>query len=168
MPGLRDRLKAGTDSIAGFEGAAQERYREAVLLRRLGRNYAAIYICGYAIEMWLKAAFFWNENVCHHTAPITVSDRDRAWRMRASARVTFGQNHHDLSVWARLLTYVRAATGILSPFPPQLKLEIERVADAARKHWDPELRYRHIEIMPGETRTVFKAASWLRRHYNAL
>src|SRR5437899_1926081 len=56
MP-LLNRLPSN-HTIREFRIAAALRYREATHLATAGDRLAAIYLCGYAAEMLLKAAYF--------------------------------------------------------------------------------------------------------------
>lgn len=110
MPGLLTRLHPH-DSIAQFELAAKERFAEASLLYYGRRRYAAIYFYGYAVEMWLKAAYFHNEGIIANVGdPLTDIDRNRAWAQRAAAGAPVRRTtQHDVEVWAYLLIYIRQA-----------------------------------------------------------
>jgi hypothetical protein len=53
---LIDRI--GFDTIEKLEAAAPARLAEAIVLQTAGHHLAAIYLCGYAAEMWLGSAYF--------------------------------------------------------------------------------------------------------------
>ncbi len=170
MPSVYARILAGQDCISGFEVAAERRYQEAKVLLRREHRYAAIYLLGYAIEMWLKAAYYRNEGMRTHSAPILHDDMHDAWKNRNAAGIatTAKKNLHDLAGWARLLTYIRSAAGLRPPYVPAMKLVIKKMADAVRQHWDPAMRYRHMRLLSGELKTVLDAATWFRNNYNGL
>lgn len=159
---------AGHDSIGGFEAAAERRYSEARALLRQQRLYAAIYLFGYAIEMWMKAAYFRNEGTKLAADPISLSDLHHAWQHQAAAGITTGKNLHDFAGWAHLLIYIRGAAGLVPPYTPAMRIMIQNMADAARQHWDPAMRYRHLRLLPGEANVVARAAAWFKMNYNAL
>src|SRR5258708_27457400 len=144
MPGLLSRLDPH-DSIVQFELAAVQRFEEATLLYYGSRQYAAIYLYGYAVEMWLKAAYFHNEGIIGNlSGPVTRVDRDRAWAQRSAAGAPAGAaNQHDVEVWARLLIYVRRTAGIHPPYIPLIESTLLRYTAMLRHHWDVDIRSQH-------------------------
>ena len=70
------------DTIASFERAAAARFRDATILRRADRRLAAIYLYGYSVEMWIKAASF--RSLFHATGRPIDTRLDRAERKLAT------------------------------------------------------------------------------------
>src|SRR5258706_8284928 len=169
MPGVLSRLSTD-DSISQFEAAAQQRFEEATLLLYGSRSYAAIYLYGYSIEMWLKAAYFHNEGIIANvTSPIMTADRDRAWRQRTASGAPARQtNKHDLEIWAHLLIYIRRTAGIHPPYVPLLENTLLSYTRGLRDHWNVEMRYQHASVLPVEVKSVRIAAEWVMMNYLSL
>ena len=53
---LRIRLEAAPETVQDFELASEQKYWEGIELMTAGHRAAGIYLAGYAVEMWLKAA----------------------------------------------------------------------------------------------------------------
>lgn len=158
------------DSIVQLETAARERFEEACLLRLARRPFIAIYLFGYAIEMWLKAAYFHNEGICGVSDPLRQADRDRAWRQRQAAgflRATV--NQHDLDAWAHLLVFIRRVKGFHAPYAPTVEGAIRSNAATAYTHWNVEMRYQHISpVLASEVDEMLENAAWFSAHYSSL
>lgn len=126
MVSLVDRLgEFDNDSIAGFERAAAQRYRDAEVLRRANRRLSAIYLYGYAVEMWLKAAYF---RVTFAHDGLDSKTQIDALRRRAAENewIVLGLpkklGPHDIAGWAHLLVKKRLDIG--APHTQQLANEI--------------------------------------------
>lgn len=161
---LADHL--APDSISRLERAAQRRFEEADILSSTRRHLAAIYLYGYVVEMCLTAAVFRNAGFPRH-API---DRDTRQRRMAQARQlgVMSSDAHPLSGWARFLLWQRSARSV----PKNAVLELLRSsvskAEAAYRHWRPELRYKLADVTPEQVREVRQAAAWFLEHQNRL
>jgi hypothetical protein len=160
------------DSIAQFELAARQRYEEASLLYFGRRPYASIYLYGYAIEMWLKAAYFHNEGVIAQvTDAIGRADRDRAWAQRAAANspTAPGTNQHNLVAWGYLLIYIRRTAGIHPPYIPLIESTLQNYTATAYDHWNVEMRYQHVDpVLATEVAAVRNVADWFADNYLSL
>jgi hypothetical protein len=170
MPGLASRLRA-FDTIAHLEAAARQRFEEASLLYYGRRTYAAIYLYGYAIEMWLKAAYFHNEGIiAAFTDPISRVDRDRAWSQRIAAGApNRSTNHHDIAIWADLLIYIRQTAGIYPPYVPLTITTLRNYAAIAYDHWNEEMRYQHLDpVHAVEVDEMRRVAEWFSDNYFSL
>jgi len=169
MPGVLSRLSTD-DSISQFEIAAIRRFEEATLLLYGSRSYTAIYLYGYAIEMWLKAAYFHNEGIIANvTSPITTADRDRAWKQRtASGAPPRNSNQHDVEIWAYLLIYIRRTAGIHPPYIPLMESTMLNYTRGLRDHWSVEMRYQYTAVQQVEVDSVRAAAEWFMNNYLSL
>jgi hypothetical protein len=168
MPGLASRL--GAESIDSLQRAAKERYEEATLLFYGSRKYAAVYLYGYAIEMWLKAAFFHNEGLKGVFDSLDRSDLQRGWNQHGPAGIVLppGSNWHSYEVWADLLVYIRRVAGFFAPYPPAVELRILQEARNAKQHWDVSMRYNHVAVSDLEVIEVRDAATWFQQNYFSL
>jgi hypothetical protein len=170
MAGLINRLQT-TDSVSQFEIAARQRFEEASLLYFGRRSYSAIYLYGYAVEMWLKAAYFHNEGIIAGlNDPLTQRDRDRAWKQRkASGAPNRYATQHDIEIWAYLLIYIRRTARIYPPYNPLVESTLQNYGATMRNHWSVEMRYQHLEaIQPAEIDAVRNIAEWFSSNYLSL
>jgi hypothetical protein len=151
------------DSIRRLERAAELRYREATEMGERHR-LCAVYWLGYCVEMCLTAA-------CFRAAgfPVTVPiDRDTRQRRMAQARQLrlangeplMNSDPHPLVGWARYLRWLRSASAAPTPQVARLLSEAVNRAEAAYRHWRPELRYKTVDVAPGQLDELRRAASW--------
>ena len=172
MDGLINRLRLQTtESIAQFEIAARQRFEEASLLYFGRRPYSAIYLYGYAVEMWLKAAYFHNEGIIVGVNdPVTPQDSDRAWKQReVFGAANRNSNQHDIKIWAYLLIYIRRTAGIYPPYKPLVESTLQITVQPCRDHWSVEMRYRHLELVQlAEIDAGRNIAEWFSCNYLSL
>lgn len=164
---LIDRLgKSDDDSIAGFERAAAQRYRDAEVLRRANRRLSAIYLYGYAVEMWVKAAYFRAIFTQGGLSSKTQIDSLRR-RMAENEWIVLGlpkkPGPHDIAGWAQSLVKKRIVIG--APHTQQLANEIINRATSVCLHWREYMRYRSVPIAQTEVIAVKSEANWFRSNY---
>ena len=147
-----------------------QRFEEATLLYYGLRPFCAVYLYGYAVEMWLKAAYFHNEGVIANiAAPVTDADRNRAWAQRVAAGAPPRQaNQHDVEIWAYLLIYIRRTAGIHPPYIPLIESTLQNYTATLRDHWNVEMRYQHIAVQQAELDAVRDIANWFSTNYSSL
>jgi hypothetical protein len=149
----------GHHTIRHFHRAARQRYNEAESLATSGNRLGAIYLCGYAAEMILKAAYFrlkgWLPN-----APIALINLQNA---RSHAIVVLGLtwsgNLHDLTGWCDLLIHERHRLGF--PYPTIFRQGLSSRVRQLMDNWRPELRYHTNRPFVGEVRKTLGAVRWL-------
>lgn len=163
----------GPETIRKYEKAAENRYSEAMFLLENKHRLAGVYLLGYAIEMWITAAYF---KLRGHppTAIIDTDARDRA----AARALVYGfeiKRQHDLVGWARLLVEERKAIAVPSTTRPALTPFDLSFAQAILNHslqayqvWRPALRYSPFAPEQSDTDDVQIAAEWFKNHYSSM
>jgi hypothetical protein len=163
----------GPETIRKYEKAAENRFSEATFLLENHRRLAGVYLLGYAIEMWITAAYFRLRGY----SPARVIDADA--RNRAAARAPVHgfeiNRQHDLLGWARLLVHERrtiaapaTAPPRLSPFDPSFAQAIEDHSRRAYQVWQPALRYSPDDLDQSGADEVKNAAQWFKDHYDKM
>lgn len=152
------------DCIYRLERAAQRRFEEADHLKAKKRPLTAPYLYGYVVEMCLSAAYYRSVGF----SPASPIDRDARQRRMAQARqlrTASGEplmngDPHPLVGWARFLERQRNLAGSPSPQEKQRLREAVHRAERVYKHWRPELRYKIVDVAPGQLDEVRRAATW--------
>jgi hypothetical protein len=164
MPNLlARRIQGAGDTIARFESAALRRFAEADLLRAdHDRHLAAIYLYGYCVELWLKAAVYRSFGFSSRQR-ITISDRRSAEAQVSPFAKTQGTPGHSLTAWVGYLAARKA------PGNPALSIEIDRRATELSLRWRETFRYAPNRPSNQEIIDVHEVATWFRRkHRRAL
>ena len=154
------------DSISRLERAAERCYGDAERLVAQQRFLAALYFFGYSVEMCLSAAYYRSAGF----KPNATLDRDTRQRRMAQARQLqtptgepmMSSDPHPLGGWARFLEWQRLASGNLAEKEKQRLKEAVSKADIVYKHWRPELRYKNVNVQPGQLDEVRKATTWFK------
>ena len=160
---LIDRI--GFDTIEKLEAAAPARLAEAMVLQTEGRYLAAIYLCGYAAEMWMGSAYFRLLNYAPDRE-IEVSRRNTAVKAARERKIK-SHASHPLDGWVRLL--VEEKPKLKPPaYDSDFALDLVTKVDSIGRHWWPNLRYRDID--PGREIAVeiTDSTQWLRQNYPAM
>jgi hypothetical protein len=154
----------GKDRLRAFEHAADRRFEEAEILRANGRYLMAIYLYGYVIEIYLKAACF-RFYGCSVSQEITEEyRRDVAAKARIYGIDVPGP--HDLLNWARLL--VESIQTRSRRTNPILLRGVSTQALIAHQHWRPEMRYRATTASEKECEAVRFASDWFAINYTKI
>jgi hypothetical protein len=156
---LLTRIRNRDHSIREFRIAAARRYNEAIDLASAGHRLAAIYLCGYAAEMLLKAAYFRLEG---WTSTQAIGMRD----LRGAAgkgTPPFDGKLHDLPSWRNLLIAVRRTRG--TPYSPRLQRSLNSRVAALALNWDPVMRYYTNQPREAEVRASLDASAWLLNQF---
>jgi hypothetical protein len=163
---LLDRL--GDECVRQFRIAAADRLNDALALKKAGRRMAGLYLCGYSIELVLKASYF---SCVGFTADQLITSQSRRLAM-ANMRAVTGinaQNQHHLIGWANLLVQTRATHPVLLPLKPMIGAEIINRATAVYSHlWREHLRYHCNRPYDYEVDKALECANWYLTHYNEL
>lgn len=156
----------GNHTIREFRLAAGQRYREAVHLATAGDRLAAIYLCGYAAEMLLKAAYF-RLIGRNPTAPITISDLQSAkhYATTTLGLIGFG-NLHSLTSWAELLVEERRLRGL--PLPASMARGLHARVRRIYANWRETIRYRANRPYRGEVADTMQSVFWMLGQYRYL
>jgi hypothetical protein len=152
-------------TVRGFRTAARLRYSEAERLANAGDRLAGVYLCGYAAEMLLKAAFFRLQGK-QPNDPITIHDLRIAMQQAQSMYQKKWHNLHDLGGWAALLTDERRRLGIA--YPPRLSRVLNAQVKRIQQNWREDLRYHSNRPYLGEMRATFEGVAWLSSQFHSL
>jgi hypothetical protein len=163
----------GAETIRKYEKAAENRYSEATFLLENQRRLAGVYLLGYAIEMWISAAYFRLRGY----SPARVIDLDARYQAEARA-VRYGFEikwQHDLTGWARLLVEERSRIAApatipsgVAPFDVSFAQAIVSHSHQAYQVWRPALRYSPFDPDQSDTDEVRNAAQWFKDHYDKM
>ncbi|MGH7169959.1 MAG: hypothetical protein ACRELG_06760 [Gemmataceae bacterium] len=154
----------GSDTIAEFERAAQQRFDEGVSLASAGFHGGAIYLHGYVAEMLLKAAAYkllglGSSDPVEEKRPIVEE-----WIAEYVLAAKKKPRPHDLDAWARWLSYFR--TDILgTPYPLSFDLDLGSHKDVIERIWMPSMRYHQLSPSVMEAAEVQAAALWFLTQY---
>ena len=162
MPLLRTRLQNRPETAQDFEIAAESRYWEGVELSCAGRSYAAIYLLGYAAEIYLKLASLHLDGL-RPTDPIKPRlPPARDWMSKYAPAVS-PESYHSLIFWSTLLRVKRRWQG--RPLDFSLEAGLTQRVRRIYGNWWVEMRYRHETIAPRELQSAYDDVTWLRNHY---
>jgi hypothetical protein len=161
MP-LRIRLEANPETVQDFELASEQKYWEALELMTAGHRAAGIYLIGYAVEMWLKAACFRLDGAGpgHAVRPYLAPARRLG---RALFPAIPDESYHSVNFWGELLCHKRRVT--LGAFDHVLDAALSLRFTRLHTIWWIEMRYRPDQAQPAEVNTAFEDATWFRDSY---
>ena len=158
---LLDRRRP--DSIREFRLAAFERFEDGRAAESAGRRTAAVYLCGYAAEMTLKAAYFAVLGF-PPAREISIGDLAAARNVGISTYRILWPNpgkFHNVRAWSELLVEHRShSAGVAYPVPgfgDEVRLRGRRLEPL----WSETLRYHKNIAYLHEVERVMEAAGWL-------
>lgn len=142
------------DQVGALPRAANLRLLEAQTLARAKLYAGAIYLAGYAAEMWLKYG-------CYRLGGYADSDRvrkeDRARLVTIGIQNGIEVGQHELIGWSRLLTALKDGR-THRPLPEAQRGRLQGLvakAKAITEYWDVDMRYRPRQ---------YTEAQWSRVH----
>jgi hypothetical protein len=148
---------AAYDSVPEMDAACNDRYWDALTCALDGRDFAACYLLGYAIEMLLKTACFRFLGV-----PVTANLQPHLIAVRQQPRFR-GVSLHDIQAWVDYLLDVRNRRG--QPLDAALAgALVIRVATVAQ-HWSEVMRYRRAIPAADEANELHRQFEWLVNRY---
>ncbi len=164
--GLRDRLPKH-DTIAQFDQARIERWKDADALAKRGRRYGGVYLLGYFVEMTLKAAFFRYFGLPPDT-PIVGGD------LKAATQLAIGElgvsedseSQHNPVFWARAIVLFRESFD--DPLPDEFALQLVWRSQRLKSNWAVAMRYRQVHCTIKEWQDIHEDAHWINLNYTAL
>ena len=138
--------RCAIDCIAEFRAAARKRFDEAETLATNEHRLGGIYLCGYAAEMTVKAAYFSFIGFALHD-PISIADMKAAASKGSSVLGTpVFPNLHHVECWARLLIAERVAAA--KAYPARFVVGLLKASQTVQRHWRETLRYRKNQAYP--------------------
>lgn len=161
---LRDRIRRNNPSVQGFELAAESRLNDAVKLLIADRLLGAIYLFGYAAEIYLKSAVY-RRLGARPTAPAHVMFRkakEKAKELGLPKHKKQEESGHGLLYWARLLWSLPSSDGreLGSDECYTLYRHVRRIQD----RWTVDMRYSTDMSSKLEAETVKASVEWIRRN----
>lgn len=161
------------DTIASFERAAAARLRDATVLRRADRRLSAVYLYGYAVEMWIRAAYFrtlYRSTGQPDTTPFRREHRERAVNEWKALGLQKRPGPHDIEGWARLVVrkreqLARRAGSDVQLYESEFANEIVNRAVILSLVWREYMRYRSPNVRAGEARSAAVEAAWFKKSY---
>jgi hypothetical protein len=140
--------------------AAEDRYREAEKLILEQEFDGAVYLLGYAVEMWLKAACLRLQT----TNPLVQIKPSLApiknW-MRLKAPAIPFTDFHDLSFLGEYLLRFRQDQG--RPLAAAMRLELtSHIISGLHQEWAVEMRYRRAGLVASDAWSALLQAWWMK------
>jgi hypothetical protein len=146
--------------------AAEDRYREAEEMLIAHEFDGAVYLLGYAVEMWLKASCL---RLRGHgpMAPVKAALTPlRKWMATVAPSVAF-TDYHDLFFFAECVTQLRLlhARPLTGTLAAELRSEI---SNGLHNEWTVEMRYRHCGLGAADAWAALLQAWWLKTNWAKL
>jgi len=160
MP-LRSQLESQPETLSDFDLAAEQKFWEGTELGVQGHRGSAIYLLGYAAEMWLKRACFRFDgaSLLDRVQPRLVPAR--IWLARRGVAINH-ESYHSLTFWMTYLRERRAAARkkLANALDGELVHRVRRLYAV----WWVEMRYRPDQASLHDLHRAYDETSWLRRH----
>jgi hypothetical protein len=163
-PPFRQRLQP--ESRQRLLRAAGARLADGDVLWQQGHRAGAIYLWGYAAEIWLKTAFFRHVGL-GLTQPVTTSQmRQYLAQFGIWGSAPRWSNLHDVVAWSRSLISLRQSLGrpMGVVMASQLSACSLRIADA----WSETIRYHGNQAWPNEAVAFRRDVAWIETHRRVL
>ncbi len=150
----------GTDTVGYLQRAAVLRRADADCLFNHRRYGGALYLLGYVVECYVKAAFF--RVMRFHTVDVIEDDDRRMFEKQARLLGLMSNQPHDIAGWARFLVYKRdeQARPLGHELATNLVEQVTRVYDC----WRPSIRYRGFNSYE-DVVVATECCDWLRTIY---
>ncbi|HVS71907.1 MAG TPA: hypothetical protein VHQ47_11685 [Phycisphaerae bacterium] len=166
MSMLRGRLARQPETVQDLELAAESRYWEGTSLALAGESYAAIYLMGYAAEMWLKLAALRLDGV-RPTDPVkSMLPAAKKWLQGQAGVMIDHEMYHSLWFWVTFLKEKRWWKG--KPLDAMMEARLSQRARRLYGTWWVEMRYRPSMVLEREAQSVYDDVTWIRDHYREL
>ena len=158
-----------SESLLNLREAAIMRYLEGLELIRSGSPIGAVYLLGYAAEIWLKIAFFSYlpdaEDVERRVKEIKKDDRKTApGIIKPSLAKQYEADFmtddlHSPRFWADLLTRARTIHG--RSLPVGVEKDLNNRMNRLHLNWWVGLRYQDIRPDPSDVQAVWEDVTWI-------
>ena len=143
---LRRQIIASPETLYDFTAAADTRCRDSQRLLVAGHFSGAVYLAGFACEMWLKlAAIRCHDRRAGPTSPVaSYLSPIRLW-MAAHFPGVPHEAYHSLMFWSEYIIRFRSSSG--DPLPALVAGELRHHATRRLfNDWKIDLRYRAIPV----------------------
>lgn len=165
MP-LRRIVKAAPEALSDMLLAAEDRYREAEELLVAQEFEGAVYLFGYAAEMWLKAVCLRLRGHGPSTPVKAALPPIKAWMAAVAPGVAF-TDYHDLRFLAQCVVQLRQAHG--RPLTGPLAADLQsQIATGLHEEWVVDMRYRHCGLVAADGWSALLQAWWMKTNWTLL
>ena len=162
MP-LRIAIQSTPETLSDMLLAAEDRYREAEKLIVDFEFDGAVYLLGYAAEMWLKAACLrlQTQNPLVQVKPSLAPIKN--W-MKAKANGVPFTDYHDLSFFGEYLLRFRVDQG--RPLAAPLSAELQsHIIGGLHHEWIVDMRYRRNGLVATDAWAALLQAWWMKNNW---
>ena len=166
MP-IRSQVQTATETILGFEAAAEEKYEDGFSLMASPSPGNGVYLMGYVAEMLLKAAYFRFQGL-PDADPLTFHHLKQA---RQDAKNLYGvtaddDHFHGVDFWGELVTQARRHKNL--PLSLSVEQELDQRTKRLAQNWFVEMRYFSLKISLKDVEAVLDDVVWIKSHYEEL
>jgi hypothetical protein len=165
MP-LRQTVQLNPETVSDMLLAAEDRYREAEELLVTQEFDGAVYLLGYAAEIWLKAACL---NLRGHGPVLPVKAALaplKKWMATTAPSVVFN-DYHDLGFLAECVIRLRDSLG--RPLSNTQVTELRmHIANGLHNEWIVDMRYRRSGLLATDAWAALLQAWWMKTNWISL
>jgi hypothetical protein len=166
MP-LRSFVAANPETINDMVLAADDRYDEAEHLLQQQAFDGAVYLMGYAAEMWLKVVCLRLRGLAPTTQVKPALAPLKVWA-RSLVVALLPKDGHDLSYFAQCIPPLRAAAG-RPPLGPTISSELAvKITNGLYPEWIVDMRYRRSAVPATGAWDALNNAWWLKTNWTHL
>jgi hypothetical protein len=165
MP-LRSLIQTAPERLSDFLMAADDRFEDAETLLVERRFDAAVYMFGYAAEMWLKAACLRLRGL-GPTSPVKPGLAALRYWMKVTVPVVAFTDYHDLSFFAQSILSLRSSLGRPLPLPLAVDLQ-SRVINGLYPEWIVDMRYRRTNLAAADAWAALNNTWWVKMNWLSL
>jgi hypothetical protein len=162
MP-LRQIIQASPETLSDMLVAADDRYREAEELLVNHQFDGAVYLLGYAAEMWLKVACM---RLRGHAPTVQVKGALpplKSWMNAVAPAVVFS-GYHDLRFLAECIFHLRLTQA--RPLTGTLAAELRaQVVNGLHNGWIVDMRYRRSGVSASDAWSALQQSWWMKSNW---
>ena len=162
MP-LRQIIQGNPETLSDMLLTADDRYREAEQLILAQEFEGAIYLLGYAAEIWLKAACMLLQGHKNTTLVKSTLAPLRKWMQSVSPTVPF-TDYHDLAFFAEAILQLRLHIG--RPLAAGLAADLQtQVVRGLQDEWIVDMRYRRSGLTATDAWPALAQTWWVKNNW---
>jgi hypothetical protein len=165
MP-LRATIIASPETLSDMLLAAEDRYREGEELLLAQEFDGCVYLFGYSVEMWLKAACMQLRGANATVGVMTVLPTLKPLLRFLTPGIT-RFDYHDLSLLAACVIWLRNAAG--RPLSTAMLTALQvHVINGIYAEWMVDMRYRRSGLVATDAWAALQNAWWARNNWTQL
>lgn len=161
MP-VRAHVANNPETLSDLLLAAEDRYADAEELLVQCRFDGAVYLLGYAAEIWLKAVCLKLRGAIPTSQVKAALGPLKAFMTLTAPHVAF-TNYHDLSYLVECVAALRLSAG--RPLPAALETELRTRVGGLHGEWIVDMRYRRVGVTSAEVWAALINAWWLKTNW---